>query len=69
MCHFRQYTCTQSVQILCVSHGFVIENVDISSLHSRCGHLDVVKYLVNDAHCDPNVKKEDGDTLLHLAYR
>ena len=38
-------------------------------LHSRCGHLDVVKYLVNDAHCDPNIKKEDGEIPLHLACR
>ena len=38
-------------------------------LHSRWGHLDVVKYLVNDAHCDPNVGNKDGETPLDLACR
>ena len=40
-----------------------------SVLHSRQGHLDVVRCLVNDAHCDPNVKNKDGETPLHLACR
>ena len=38
-------------------------------LYSRRGHLDVVKYLVNDAHCDPNVGNKDGETPLHLVCR
>ena len=38
-------------------------------LHSRCGHLSVVRYLVNEAHCDPNVKNNVGWTPLHYACR
>ena len=33
------------------------------------GHLDVVRYLVTEAHCDPNVKDNDGLTPLHYACR
>ena len=36
-------------------------------LQSRNGHLNVVKYLLNEAHCDPNVKTEAGCTPLHYA--
>lgn len=31
------------------------------------GHLDIVKYLVNEAHCDPDVKRNDGYTPLSWA--
>ena len=33
----------------------------------RCGHLDVVRYLVTEANCDPNVGDNDGWTPLHRA--
>ena len=38
-------------------------------LHSREGHLNVVRFLVNEAHCDPNVKDNDGWIPLHYACR
>ena len=31
------------------------------------GHLNVVRYLVTEAHCDPNVKDNAGWTPLHYA--
>ena len=40
-----------------------------SVLHSRLGDLDVMRSLVNDAHCDPNVKNKDGETPIHWACR
>ena len=36
---------------------------------SRYGHLDVVSYLVTEAHCDPNVGNNYGWTPLHQASR
>ena len=36
-------------------------------LHSRKGHLNVVRYLLTEAHCDPNVKNDIGWTHLHYA--
>ena len=40
-----------------------------SGLLCRSDHLDVVGYLVNEAHCDPNVKSKRGETPLHRACR
>ena len=34
---------------------------------SSNGLLNVVKYLVTEAHCDPNVKNNYGLTPLHYA--
>ena len=36
-------------------------------LHSRNGHLNVVRFLVNAAHCNPGVKNNKGWTPLHFA--
>ena len=33
------------------------------------GDLDVVRYLVAEADCNPNVKDNDGETPLHKACR
>ena len=35
----------------------------------RLGHLDVVRYLVTEARCDPNVRSNDGWTPLHWGSR
>ena len=51
-----------SSHVYCVSEFFFVQ-------HSRWGRLDVVKYLLNDTHCDPNVMDKDGETPLHLACR
>ena len=34
---------------------------------SRSGHLNVVRYLVTEARCDPNVKDKIGETPLYYA--
>ena len=39
------------------------------SLSLRWGHLDVVKYLVEDQHCDVNVTDKEGSTPLHISCR
>ena len=59
--------------------GFVFVELYISSsiilslckpyLISRCGHTDIVKYLVTQAHCDPNIKNKYGHTPLHYACK
>ena len=51
----------------------VCGHVILPSLHvmwitcSRYGHLDVVRYLVTEVHCDPNSKSTSGETPLHYA--
>ena len=35
----------------------------------RNGHLDIVQYLVDGGHCQPNSKDNDGETALHYAVR
>ena len=47
------------------SHSLPLSTV----LHSRYRHLNVVRYLVTEAHCDPNVKNNSGWTPLHYACR
>ena len=37
--------------------------------YCRNGRLDVVRYLVTKANCNPNVRNDDGETLLHWACR
>ena len=39
--------------------------------HKYCSwrRLDVVRYLVTEADCNPNVRDNDGETPLHLACR
>ena len=36
-------------------------------LFSRNGHVNVVRYLVDEAHCDPHVKNNVGVAPLHSA--
>ena len=33
----------------------------------RNGHLDIVQYLVDGGHCQPNSKSNYGETALHYA--
>ena len=35
----------------------------------RNGHLDIVKYLVDGGHCQPNSMDDYGRTTLHYAAR
>ena len=37
--------------------------------YCRNGHLDVVRYLVTEADCNPNVRDSCGETPLHVACR
>ena len=36
---------------------------------NRRGHLDVVKCLVNEGHCDPDIKDKSGGTPIYGACR
>ena len=51
---------------VCVSQVVVGE---VYILCCREGHLDVVRYLVTEADCDPDVRDDDQDTPLHTACR
>ena len=59
------------------NHGFGVQFLHKSSwgrrgiyiLCCREGHLDVVRYLVTEADCDPDVSNDDQDTPLHTACR
>ena len=35
----------------------------------RVGHLNIVKCLITEGHCDVNIKDRSGDTSLHVACR
>ena len=47
----------------------IVMKVMHTVLHSRERHLNVVRFLVNEAHCDPHVRDNDGWTPLHCACR
>ena len=36
-------------------------------LHLAChkGHLDITRFLISEAHCNPSYKNKDGNTPLH----
>ena len=53
--------CSALQHMPCIMSGIV--------LFSSVGHLNVVKFLINEAHCDPDVKDNDGSTPLHRACR
>uniref|UniRef100_A0A1X7U5Z7 Uncharacterized protein n=1 Tax=Amphimedon queenslandica TaxID=400682 RepID=A0A1X7U5Z7_AMPQE len=36
-------------------------------LHRAAGHTDIVKYLINECHCDQMAATNSGETVLHLA--
>ena len=60
--------------ILCETHDSMTTACDtymtvIHCLHYRYGNSHVVRYLVTDAHCDPNVKDNEGWTPLHNACK
>ena len=38
-------------------------------LFSRNYHRDLLIWLVKEGHCDPNVRDNDGETVLHYACR
>ena len=46
------------ILVECVSHFF-----------TRGGHVKVVRYLVDEAHCDPHVMDNFGWTPLHIACK
>ena len=33
-----------------------------------CGHLDIVKYLIEKCHCDPDIRSNSGGTALEWCY-
>ena len=37
--------------------------------YSRYGYVEIAKCLVNEGHCDPNAKDNDGEIPLHYACR
>ena len=40
-------------------------------LHSACrhSHLNIIQYLISEAHCNPSCENNDGNTPLHLTCR
>ena len=43
----------------------------IEKLHyaAKCGHLHIVKYLIDELGCNPSCLDEDKDTPLHYAAK
>uniref|UniRef100_A0A1X7VDQ8 Uncharacterized protein n=1 Tax=Amphimedon queenslandica TaxID=400682 RepID=A0A1X7VDQ8_AMPQE len=39
----------------------------VTVLHRAAGHIDSIKYLINECHCDPMATTKDGETILHRA--
>jgi len=44
-------------------------HVNIFCNHSRYNREEVVRYLVSEVQCSPNVQDKDGETPLHYACR
>ena len=62
--------CINSVMVLVFS--VCVSQVGVGEVYILCcreGHLDVVRYLVTEADCDPDVRDDDQDTPLHTACR
>ena len=43
--------------------------ISVSFFVFSCGHLDVVRFLVDGGHCQPNSKNKYGETPLHYAVK
>ena len=53
---------------LIATHCFLnVKLIDTVMNNCRSGRLNIVRFLVNDAHCPVDVTDEDGRTALHLA--
>ena len=48
-------------------HVLLVLELSVSLFLFRYGHLDVVQYLVDGGHCQPNSKDNGGWTPLHEA--
>ena len=64
---FTTTTCTYNV--ISVPLSSCVDCTAHSSLSYPCrnGHLDIVKYLVEDKHCDVRVTNDNGWTPLHYS--
>ena len=61
-----------SVSWLYFAFSVCVSQVGVGEVYILCcreGHLDVVRYLVTEADCDPDVRDDDQDTPLHTACR
>ena len=72
------YVCTCTIYMcsiwwfivsLCGKYVIIIMELDFAVLNSSNGHLNVVRCLVNETRCHPDVKNNSGLTPLHSACR
>ena len=50
-----------------IEHVLLVLELSVSLFLFSYGHLDIVQYLVDGGHCQPNSKDNYGWTPLHLA--
>ena len=55
------------MQTFCITYNVI--TIMTFVLLIRWGRLEVVQFLVNGNHSDPNVVNKDGETALHNAVK
>ena len=67
-----EHSCTPYLlMLMCAPIALILllyvfaQNKVLITLSLRFGYLNIVKYLVEDQHCDVNVTDNDGQTSLH----
>ena len=68
LCVF-EYSCISCVAIIVYFSPLILVSTCSFSViwYSRSGRLEIAKCLVNEGHCDPNARDNDGKTPLHYA--
>ena len=54
-----------TTQTFCITYNVI--TIMFFVLLIRNGHLEVVQFLVNGSHTDPNAVNKDGKTAVHVA--
>ena len=63
----KQFVTSLIQSLYIVSYSLYSVNRMCVTFFPRGGHVEVVRYLVDVAHCDPHIENSIGWTPLHIA--